>query len=175
VTALATVRSPIGPITVEASDRGVCGVELRRAGSAAAPARGGDGRWVGAPSPPISAAQEEHLRRAVEALRGYFRGLTPALPPLDLAGSDFDRRVWGALVDIPWGETVTYGELAARLGKPGAARAVGAANGRNPVAILVPCHRVVAAGGGLGGYAGGLDVKRWLLAHEASHAPLRLS
>ena len=69
------------------------------------------------------------------------------------------------------GETRTYGELAVRLGLPGAARAVGGANARNPVAILIPCHRVVAAGGRLGGYACGADVKRWLLAHEAGHAP----
>lgn len=170
MTALATVRSPLGPITVEATERGVCGVELRRSGGPG-PARGGDGRWVGGPGRAVSAAQDAHLREAVEALRRYFRGAAPRLPPLDLAGSTFDRQVWQALVEIPWGETVTYGELAARLGRPGAARAVGSANGRNPVAILVPCHRVVASGG-LGGYAGGLEVKRWLLAHEAQHLPL---
>ena len=171
MTALATVRSPLGPITVEATDRGVCGVDVRPAGHGPGPARGGDGRWVGGPGRPVSAAQERHLRGAVEALRGYFRGRAPRLPELDLAGSDFDRQVWRALVEIPWGETVTYGELAARLGKPGAARAVGSANGRNPIPILVPCHRVVASGG-LGGYSGGLDVKRWLLAHEARFLPL---
>ena len=90
---------------------------------------------------------------------------------LDLRGSEFDRLVWSGLLRIPFGETRTYGELAAALGIPSAARAVGAANGRNPIWILVPCHRVVAAGGALGGYAGGLEAKRWLLAHEAGHAP----
>ena len=80
--------------------------------------------------------------------------------------------MWSGLLRIPFGETRTYGELAAALGIPSAARAVGAANGRNPIWILVPCHRVVAAGGALGGYAGGLEAKRWLLAHEAGHAPI---
>ena len=83
--------------------------------------------------------------------------------------------MWSALLQIPYGETVSYGELAQRLGPPGCARAVGTANGRNPVPIIVPCHRVVAAHGGLGGYGGGLEMKRWLLAHEAAHAPFALS
>ena len=156
MTARATVRSRIGPVTVEATDAGVCGVVLR-----------GGGRGRGA----VTLAERRHLDAGLAALRAYFRGRPPRkLPAFDLAGSDFDRRVWGALLDIPWGETCTYGALAARLGAPGAARAVGAAAGRNPIAILIPCHRVVAAGG-LGGYSGGTDAKRWLLAHEAGHAP----
>ncbi len=83
-----------------------------------------------------------------------------------LQGSPFQRRVWQALLEIPYGATTTYGELALRLGKPGAARAVGLANGRNPFAIVVPCHRVVGARGALTGYGGGLERKRWLLDHE---------
>lgn len=155
MTAIARFRSPLGPIAVEATDRGVCGVRLRGGGAA---------------SPPISLAEKRHLDAGLASLRDYFRGRAPELPELDLRGSAFDRRVWAALLEIPWGETCTYGALAARLGAAGAARAVGSANGRNPVAILVPCHRVVAARG-LGGYAGGLAIKRWLLAHETAHSP----
>ena len=86
--------------------------------------------------------------------------------PLDPAGTVFQRRVWSALVEIPYGETTTYGKLAAGLGAPTAYRAVGLANGQNPISIIVPCHRVVGANGSLTGYGGGLDAKRWLLTHE---------
>ncbi|MGB8931453.1 MAG: methylated-DNA--[protein]-cysteine S-methyltransferase, partial [Anaeromyxobacteraceae bacterium] len=121
---------------------------------------------------PRSAAEDAHLEAARRALREYFAGKPPRLPALDLRGSEFQRAVWSALLEIPWGETRSYGEIAARIGRPGAARAVGGANHENPIAILVPCHRVVAVRGALGGYAGGLDRKRWLLAHEADHGPL---
>ena len=87
--------------------------------------------------------------------------------PLRMRGTPFQVEVWAALHRIPFGETRTYGELAAQLGRPTAARAVGAANGRNPFCIVVPCHRLIGAGGGLVDYAAGLDVKRWLLEHEA--------
>jgi methylated-DNA-[protein]-cysteine S-methyltransferase len=156
MTALARFRSPLGTLAVEATDAGLCGI-----------AHGDRQR----PRAAVTAAARAHLDDAVAALEAYFAGAPPRLPALDLHGSPFDLRVWRALLEIPFGETRTYGELAGRLGTPGAARAVGAANGRNPVWILVPCHRVVAAGGGLGGYAGGLDTKRWLLAHEAGHVP----
>ncbi|SEN09843.1 methylated-DNA--[protein]-cysteine S-methyltransferase [Actinacidiphila rubida] len=85
---------------------------------------------------------------------------------LRLSGTPFQQRVWAALRDIPYGETVSYGELAIALGQPGASRAVGLANGKNPVGIIVPCHRVIGANGSLTGYGGGLDRKRWLLAFE---------
>jgi methylated-DNA-[protein]-cysteine S-methyltransferase len=156
VTAIATYRSPVGALVVEATERGLCGVAFGR-------------RTRG--RPPISEEEKAVLDQALGALRDYFSGRPPRLPPLALEGSDFDRRVWQVLLEIPWGATRTYGEVARSLGEPGAARAVGSANGRNPVAILVPCHRVVAAGGRLGGYGGGLTAKRWLLAHEAGHAP----
>jgi methylated-DNA-[protein]-cysteine S-methyltransferase len=171
VTAIASVETPLGAITVEATGDGLCGVRLHSRGSRRA---GGArmARWI---APPLCAGEAEHLRRAVEALQQYFDGRAPPAPQLDVGGSAFDRRVWAALLEIPFGETVTYGALAARLGAPGAARAVGSANGRNPVAILVPCHRVVAAGGRLGGYAGGLEVKRWLLAHEGRRGGARAS
>jgi methylated-DNA-[protein]-cysteine S-methyltransferase len=156
MTALARFRSPLGPLSIEVTDAGVCGLLLDPAGVRARPA--------------VTARSREHVDATLAALADYFAGREPALPPLDLHGSDFDLAVWRALTRIPYGETITYGELAAWIGKPSAARAVGAANGRNPVAILVPCHRVVAAGGALGGYAGGLERKRWLLAHEAGHS-----
>jgi methylated-DNA-[protein]-cysteine S-methyltransferase len=108
-----------------------------------------------------------------EQLGEYFAGTRTQFDlPLHLIGSAWQRTVWRALLDIPCGETESYGLLAARIGSPGAARAVGLANGQNPVPIIVPCHRVIGANGSLTGYGGGLDAKRWLLAHEASHTGL---
>ncbi|MFJ7125179.1 methylated-DNA--[protein]-cysteine S-methyltransferase [Streptomyces sp. NPDC098101] len=105
---------------------------------------------------------------AVRQLDAYFAGdLTAFDLPLHLIGTPFQLRVWERLSLIPYGETRTYGELAEELGSPGASRAVGLANGKNPVSIIVPCHRVVGAGGGLTGYGGGLDRKQRLLAFES--------
>ena len=100
-------------------------------------------------------------------LEEYFAG-TRRTFSLDLAaaGTPFQRRVWAALGEIPFGATVSYRELAQRIGRPGAARAVGLANGRNPLSIVVPCHRVIGADGSLTGFGGGIERKRWLLAHE---------
>lgn len=156
MTALAKFRSPIGVLTVEASDDGVCGLRF-----------GGGERN----RPPIGERTRHNLEAAIQALGDYFAGRAPRLPPLDLRGSPFRERVWRELLEIPYGEVRTYGEIAARLGCHGAARAVGGANHHNPIAILVPCHRVVQRGGRLGGYGGGADLKRWLLAHEAAHVP----
>jgi O-6-methylguanine DNA methyltransferase len=105
----------------------------------------------------------------IAALDAYFAGDLAALDGVAVAtgGTDFQRSVWAALRQIPAGQTSGYGALAARIGKPGAARAVGLANGMNPVGIVVPCHRVIGASGALTGYAGGVERKRWLLAHEA--------
>ncbi len=109
------------------------------------------------------------LMEAIHQLTAYFAGeLTAFDLPLRLQGAPFQRAVWEQLQQIPFGETRTYGQIAAALGKPGAARAVGAANAANPVVIIVPCHRVVAAGGKLGGYGGGLWRKMWLLRHEGA-------
>jgi methylated-DNA-[protein]-cysteine S-methyltransferase len=106
-------------------------------------------------------------------LRAYLAGDLTALDevPVSPDGSPFQQRVWAALRTIPVGTTTTYGELAARLGQPTASRAVGLANGRNPVAVIVPCHRVIGSGGRLIGYAGGLARKRWLLEHEGVLLP----
>jgi methylated-DNA-[protein]-cysteine S-methyltransferase len=111
------------------------------------------------------------FREAMEQLEAYFAG---KLRRFDLllapAGTTFQREVWGTLQTIPYGETLSYGELARRIGKPNAFRAVGAANGRNPLPIIIPCHRVIGANGSLTGFGGGLPVKRALLAIEG--APL---
>ncbi len=102
-------------------------------------------------------------------LEEYFGGLRRDFDlPMRLAGTEFQRLVWKHLADIRYGETLSYGELAKRIGNPNASRAVGLANGRNPIPILVPCHRVIGADGSLTGYGGGLERKRWLLAHEGT-------
>jgi methylated-DNA-[protein]-cysteine S-methyltransferase len=110
------------------------------------------------------------LPRTARQLEEYFLGKRRDFDlPMCLAGTEFQRRVWGHLTDIRYGETMSYGDLAKRIGNPNASRAVGLANGRNPIPILVPCHRVIGADGSLTGYGGGLERKRWLLAHEGLH------
>jgi methylated-DNA-[protein]-cysteine S-methyltransferase len=106
------------------------------------------------------------------ALAAYMDGNVAALDTLEVetGGTAFQRQVWRALRAIPTGTTTSYGELAKRIGRPSAVRAVGLANGANPIGIVVPCHRVIGADGSLTGYAGGLQRKRWLIAHEARHA-----
>lgn len=108
------------------------------------------------------------------AIAAYFAGDIEALTPLPVktGGTVFQRSVWAALIQIPPGTTETYGQLAARIGSPKAVRAVGLANGANPIGVIVPCHRVVGANGKLTGYAGGLERKAWLLRHEARPGPL---
>jgi O-6-methylguanine DNA methyltransferase len=107
-----------------------------------------------------------------DALDAYFDGELTAIDTLSTAtgGTDFQREVWKALRDIEPGSTMSYGQLAAAIGRPNASRAVGAANGSNPIAIVVPCHRVIGANGSLTGYGGGLPRKRWLLDHECRHS-----
>jgi methylated-DNA-[protein]-cysteine S-methyltransferase len=116
-------------------------------------------------------ADQQFFGAAMEQLAAYFAGtlrqFSLALAP---QGTPFQHAVWRALQDIPYGETTSYGALARQLGKPQAARAVGAANGRNPLAIVIPCHRVVGSSGKLTGYAGGVDIKEALLALERRHA-----
>jgi methylated-DNA-[protein]-cysteine S-methyltransferase len=115
-------------------------------------------------------ANDEHplLAETCRQLADYFAGRLQNFDlPLAPVGSDFERQVWRALCEIGFAETTSYGKLAARIGRPTASRAVGAANGRNPIAIVIPCHRVIGADGSLTGYGGGLEVKRWLLDHEA--------
>lgn len=110
------------------------------------------------------------LPAAVRQLEEYFSGSRREFDlPLKLQGTQFQKRVWRSLTQIRFGETVSYGEQAKRIGNPNASRAVGLANGRNPICIVVPCHRVIGADGSLTGFGGGLERKRWLLAHEGLH------
>jgi methylated-DNA-[protein]-cysteine S-methyltransferase len=109
--------------------------------------------------------------QAARSLLAYFEGELSAVAalPTKTRGTPFQRQVWDALRAIPAGHSISYGALAARIGRPGASRAVGLANGANPIAIIVPCHRVIGADASLTGYGGGLDRKRWLLGHEQNH------
>ena len=154
-----TVASPIDELMITADDEGLTGLFCT-------PHRG-------------RAEPQEHWRRddaglrdVTDQLAAYFAGeLTEFDVRLAPKGTAFQSEVWTALREVPYGTTTTYGALARRLDKPiGAARAIGACNGRNPISIIVPCHRVIGADGNIIGYAGGLDRKRWLLAHEKSHA-----
>ncbi|MCB9701132.1 MAG: methylated-DNA--[protein]-cysteine S-methyltransferase [Myxococcales bacterium] len=149
----ATLQSPLGPIRCDADERAVVGVYLP------------DARGVPAPGEPAPA--RPLLAQALAELADYFAGRRRAFTfPCAAAGTPFEREVWAALAAIPFGARRSYGELARALGRPGAARAVGSANGRNPLAIVVPCHRVIGGDGALRGYAGGLWAKRWLLDFE---------
>jgi len=147
-------ESPIGPLTLVATNGALCGLYM--AEHRYSPARDTFGP-----------ADPRGLEPAVEQLAAYFGGeLTEFDLPLAMAGTPFQQRVWQELRHIPFGETVTYGELAQRLGQPTASRAVGLANGKNPVSIVVPCHRVIGTSGSLTGYGGGLPRKRYLLDFE---------
>ena len=110
----------------------------------------------------------------IEKLRAYFEGELEAIDEIETAtgGTEFQKEVWRALREIPAGSTISYGQLAENVKRPGASRAVGAANGANPIPIVVPCHRVIGANGTLTGYGGGLPHKKWLLDHEARYAPM---
>jgi methylated-DNA-[protein]-cysteine S-methyltransferase len=112
-----------------------------------------------------------------DAIRSYFAGELEAIDilPVQAAGTPFQREVWRALRQIPCGTTISYGELAARIGRPRAVRAVGLANGSNPVGVIVPCHRVIGADGSLTGYGGGIERKRWLLEHERARPSHRVA
>lgn len=149
--------SPVGPLTLVATDGALSGLYMEK--QRHLPSE----ETFGAPGDPDT----EPFATVAAQLTAYFAGdLTEFDVPLDLHGTPFQRRVWTALQGIPYGETITYGELAAELGKPSASRAVGLANGRNPVSVIVPCHRVVGSTGSLTGYGGGLERKRYLLDFE---------
>jgi len=153
------VATPIGPLLLAADDQG-----LRRLVFAV----------DGTPAQPLDGWRRDRsaLADATGQIEAWFAGelqrFALALAP---RGTTFQLSVWALLADIPWGRTTTYGALAEQLGEPGSARAVGAANGANPLPIIVPCHRVIGADGSLTGFSGGLAAKRWLLAHEGQSFP----
>ena len=156
------VDSPIGPLWLVAEDGVLCRLSMQ------------DQRHA-PDTDDLGIRDDDALADVREQLDAYFAGdLRDVEVPLHLDGTPFQQRVWASLREIPYGETISYGELAAHVGAPGASRAVGLANGRNPVAIIVPCHRVIAADGTLGGYGGGLERKRWLLDLEQVTAGRRL-
>lgn len=154
MTTFSTFESPVGPLLLVGDDDGLRGLYLPE--HSRGPRVGPGGR-----------RDDDALACVREQLAEYFAGQRVAFDlALASSGTPFQLEVWEALRAIPYGATRSYGELAAALGRPGAARAVGAANGRNPISVVVPCHRVVGSGGALTGYAGGVEAKRALLALE---------
>jgi len=154
---------PIGPLLLAASEKGLCALYMSRQRHVPDEP---ESNWV--PVSRADVAELSILERAREQLDQYFAGTRLNFDlPLDLVGTDFQRNVWKGLCAIGFGETISYGELARRIGNPKAVRAVGLANGRNPVSIVVPCHRVIGADGSMTGYGGGIDRKRFLLALES--------
>lgn len=150
--------SPLGELTLIASERGIRAVLWPNDNPKRVPL-----------DRVVDTADNDILRTAAQQLEEYFDGERSDFDlPLDPVGTTFQLGAWEALRTIGFGETVSYGEQAERMGDRRKARAVGAANGRNPISIIVPCHRVIGADGSLTGYAGGLDTKTWLLQHEAS-------
>ncbi|MCI3933928.1 MULTISPECIES: methylated-DNA--[protein]-cysteine S-methyltransferase [unclassified Streptomyces] len=152
------IDSPYGPLTLVATDGTLSGLYMTEQRHRPAEETFGD-------------RDPDGFDAATEQLTAYFAGeLTRFDLPLRLDGTPFQQSVWQQLLKIPYGQTRTYGELADALGKPAASRAVGLANGKNPIGVIVPCHRVIGAGGGLTGYGGGLDRKRRLLELESGTA-----
>ena len=150
------LETPVGRLSIVCSEVGLRSVAI--AGSAFDPS------WIHSPR------AIEPIRRQLEE---YFAGERTGFDFVrDTDGTAFQESVWSALIRIPHGTTASYGEIAARIGKPGSSRAVGTANGANPLLILVPCHRVIGSDGRLAGFSGGLHVKRWLLDHEMSFRPI---
>jgi methylated-DNA-[protein]-cysteine S-methyltransferase len=156
-TLFAVVDSPIGPLTLLGRGGRLTNLVMDDQAHAVTP-------------PPDSRRDDDAFAGVADQLAEYFAGDRRDFDlPLELEGTEFQRRVWAQLRAIPYGETISYGELARRVGNPRASRAVGLANGRNPVAVIVPCHRVIAADGGLGGYGGGSERKIHLLDLERNH------
>jgi methylated-DNA-[protein]-cysteine S-methyltransferase len=152
-----TVESPIGPLTLIARGGVLTNVSMHE-------------QRHTSPPPDESIRDDAWFKDVAAQLDAYFAGELSSFDlEMNLLGTPFQRSVWRELCEIPYGETISYGELAHRLGNPNASRAVGLANGRNPIAIIVPCHRVIGANGSLTGYGGGLERKTWLLELEGQH------
>jgi methylated-DNA-[protein]-cysteine S-methyltransferase len=149
--------SPVGELVLTSDGEALTGLHLPLRDGSPAPLPGEGWR-----------RDDGAFRDAIEQLRAYFAGERLSFDlPLCMAGTPFQRLAWDALLTIPFGTTISYAEQARRIGRPEASRAVGAANGRNPIALIVPCHRVIGSGGTLTGYGGGLPLKEWLLNHES--------
>ncbi|MEY4365362.1 MAG: hypothetical protein RLZZ305_706 [Actinomycetota bacterium] len=154
----AELATPFGPVTVVCGERGLRRIHIGAAGSLAS------GEMPGL----VERPRHSEVSTAVRQLREYLAGHRTTFDlSLDLRGTVFQVAVWRSLARVPFGCTSTYAEQARSVGRPRAVRAVGSANGRNPVPIVLPCHRIIASDGTLGGYSGGLDVKEWLLGHES--------
>ena len=166
------LRTPVGVLRVTASERGVTAIERVSRASVASCAKVSTRAKVSRAK--VSRAQvspraARHADTAVQQLREYFAGTRRKFAvPLDLDGTEFQQRAWAVMCGIRYGHTLSYAQQAKAIGKPKAVRAVGSANGANPVPIIVPCHRVIASDGSLGGYALGLTMKRYLLALETT-------
>lgn len=163
------IPSPIGPLFIFVSEKGLCSVEFHNPERRDMLQKRLD-KWHSGPN--LIDGENEMTRLTVVWLEEYFKGNFAVLktPPLDIPGTDFELQTWEELLKIPCGQTVTYGQLAGRLGRPKGARAVGGCVGRNPVAIIIPCHRVIGGDGSLTGFGGGLENKKWLLEHERKAA-----
>lgn len=163
MTAHATMPSPVGELLLVASDAGLVAIRFERN------RHGSDPRAASVPREHASPAEARILDAARAQLAEYFAGARVEFGlPLEAQGTPFQRRVWAALGEIPFGQTVSYADVARRTGDVKAVRAVGAANGRNPIPIIVPCHRVIGMNGSLVGFGGGLGRKQWLLEHEGA-------
>ena len=152
--------SPVGDLLLISDGEALTGLHLPQH----------DGTPAPLPETGTAGRRDDRAFRDVrDQLRTYFAGERFAFDfPMRMAGTPFQRLAWSGLLTIPFGATVSYAEQARRIGRPGSSRAVGSANGKNPIAIVVPCHRVIGSNGSLIGYGGGLDLKRWLIEHEAS-------
>jgi len=158
------LSSPIGPLLIAGDEAAIHAITFPKNGKACPPERG----WT--------ESRRGTVAEAVRQLNQYFAGDRQEFElPLAPQGTDFQRAVWQRLQEIPYGETISYSELARRVGNPKASRAVGSANGANPIPIVIPCHRVIAADGGLGGFGGGLPMKQTLLAPVLPVISLRKS
>lgn len=156
------MHSPVGELKLVASENGLAAILWENDDPKRVPFPGME-----------EAPQDAVLLQAERELRDYFAGaLSRFTVPLDFAGTDFQKAVWEALLTIPYGETRTYAQIARQVGRPAAVRAVGAANGRNPISIIAPCHRVIGSNGKLTGFAGGMETKAFLLALESKDGSL---
>ncbi len=159
----ASYESPVGLLTLVASQKGLRAILWPNDNDERGRVKLG----------PTEAGSSPILKQTVRELDEYFAGIRQAFDvPLDPIGTEFQREVWLALANVPYGQTTSYGRQAQALGRPKSVRAVASANGKNPISIVLPCHRIIGADGSLTGFAGGLEGKAWLLSHEGQSLPL---